>query len=435
VQFAGRLITKKRIPDALRIIRVFIYDPDPYLPGKDPDDPEAKYNEHKRIEAGEELSSLTSVRGWCGWMLMRCAVLSGRDQISEIIRLTEQLLLDENYYVVHMGCFALSQLAQNRLTVLPDNKDVLFLNNDREKALRMAKDIERLAFGIMDRFISWPELVRKAMAKSILSTFGRIGALNEADALRLVTFLSKQTPELIGEAASIFIYFAEFRRDDYRSWKFFSPGLYDDLGPEKYDAGKFREILIDTIKRLQREDKKACFRFAASFENIIRVERGSNAEGGALTKMVLSYFDLLTNVYDNGIFHVIYETILKKMDSDDEDFDGWHSLFLKCINVEKDFYANNFVPGITTEMHWWPYFQTSKILEKIYDRNGKDKFIIAAQVVFYFPEGIRVEESKTVVDILETMVREGADQRATEILRRLFERNPSKYWDRRKSRK
>jgi hypothetical protein len=123
------------------------------------------------------------------------------------------------------------------------------------------------------------------------------------------------------------------------------------------------------------------------------------------------------------------------MDSDDEDFDGWHSLFLKCINVEKDFYANNFVPGITTEMHWWPYFQTSKILEKIYDRNGKDKFIIAAQVVFYFPEGIRVEESKTVVDILETMVREGADQRATEILRRLFERNPSKYWDRRKSRK
>jgi len=432
VQFAGRLITKKRIPDALRIIRVFINDPDPYLPGKDPGDPEGKYNEHKKIESGEEPHSLTSVRGWCGWMLMRCAVLNGRDQISEVIQLSEKLLLDENYYVIHMGCFAVSQLARNRLTVMPDNKEVLFLNNDRETALRMAKDIERLAFGLIDRFITWPELVRKAMAKSVLSIFGHIRALNEADALRLVTFLSRETPELMKESASIFIYFAEFRRDYYWNWKFFSPGLYDDLGAEKYDAEKFRKILVDTIERLQREDKKACFGFAASFENIIRNECGVTPEGRALTKMVLGYFDLLTNVYDNGIFHLIYETILKKMDSDDEDFDSWYSLYFKCIEVEKDFYEANCEPGTTTGMYWWPWFSTSRMLETIYDRGGKEKFIRAAQVVFSFPREVRVEESETVVSILETMAKADADERATEIYKRLFEKNPSKYWDRMK---
>ena len=154
----------------------------------------------------------------------------------------------------------------------------------------MAKDIESLAFGLIDRFITWPELVRKAMAKNVLSIFGHIRALNEADALKLVTFLSKQTPEFIQEAASIFIYFAEFRKDDFLNWKFFSPGLYDDLGPEKYDAGKFRKILVDTIEHLQKEDKKACFGFAASLENIIRDKCGSNTERRALTKMVARLF-------------------------------------------------------------------------------------------------------------------------------------------------
>jgi hypothetical protein len=434
VQFAGRLITKKKIQDALRIIRVFINDPDPYLPGKDPHDPEGKYNEHKRIEAGEEQSTLTSVRGCCCWMLMNCAVLDGRDWIPEVMQLSEKLLLDENYYVVHMACFAIRQLARNRLTVLPDNRDVLFLNNDREKALNMAKSIERLAFGLTDRFATWPALVRKAMAKSVLSILGHIRALNEADALRLVTFLSQQTNELINEAASLFIYFAEFRKDDFRNWKLFIPGRYDDLGAERYDAEKFRKILRNTIDRLQRkEDTKACFGFAASFEHIIRGESGSNAEGCPLTKMVLSYFDLLTNVYDHTIFHLIYEVIGKKMDSYDEDFESWYDLFTKCIQVEKNFYDANFVASKTTEMYWWPSSSTSRMLETIHTRGGKDKFIVAAQVVFSFPREVRVEESEAVVAILENMAKVDADEHAVEILRRLFKKNPSKYWDRRKS--
>lgn len=52
VQFAERLAINKKIEKALRIVNVFINDPDPFLPGKDPEDKEDIYNEHKRIENG-----------------------------------------------------------------------------------------------------------------------------------------------------------------------------------------------------------------------------------------------------------------------------------------------------------------------------------------------------------------------------------------------
>ena len=72
-------------------------------------------------------------------------------------------------------------------------------------------------------------------------------------------------------------------------------------------------------------------------------------------------------------------------------------------------------------------------MKTIYARSGKEKFIRAAQVVFSFPIEMRVEESETVVSILETMTKVDDDKRAKEILKRLFEKNPSKYWDMMKS--
>ena len=57
---------------------------------------------------------------------MKCSVLDGRSQVLEVIELTKKLINDQNYYVVHMACFALEQIACNRLTVLPSNRDILF---------------------------------------------------------------------------------------------------------------------------------------------------------------------------------------------------------------------------------------------------------------------------------------------------------------------
>jgi len=37
---------------------------------QNPHDPENTYNEHKKIENGEGTPIITSVRGWCGWVLV-----------------------------------------------------------------------------------------------------------------------------------------------------------------------------------------------------------------------------------------------------------------------------------------------------------------------------------------------------------------------------
>ena len=187
VQFAVRLATHKKISDAVRIIRVFIKDPDPYLPGENPNDKEDKYNEHKQILEGKDPHTITSVRGWCGWALMKCSISYGRKQIQEIIDLTKILIEDKNYYVVNMACSALSQLATNRLTVLLDNPDVFFFNDDKKKALKLSKEVENMAFSLLDRLMTWSEPAQKAMTKIVLHAFDPIRSLNEVDSLRLVT--------------------------------------------------------------------------------------------------------------------------------------------------------------------------------------------------------------------------------------------------------
>ena len=47
--------------------------------------------------------------------------------------------------------------------------------------------------------------------------------------------------------------------DAYKDWKFAMPGLYDDLIINKKDAEEFKKIMLDVIKRLQKEDVENVF--------------------------------------------------------------------------------------------------------------------------------------------------------------------------------
>ena len=393
VQFAARLATKRKISEAVRIIRVFIDDPDPYLPGKDPNDHKDEYNEHRRIEEGNEPHTIRSVRGWCAWALMKCSVLEGRDQISEIIKLVKTLSVEkdsdgnyreENYYVIHMTCFALAQIAKNRLTVLPSDKNTLFFNDDKEKALRLAREVENIAFIMLDRFMSWPEPVRKAMAKSILHVFSPIRALNEANSLKLVQALSKLPKEALEESAPLFIYYAELRKDAYKEWKFSMPGLYDDLGPDKYDSGKFKNLLIEIIRRLQEIDPDSGFRFASSIEHMMREMAVKDSED-KYTKLALEYFDLLTGVYGHRIYSLIYLVIRDKLERSDKYTDKWYSLLIKCLKIEEDFYKKEVKAGSASKIHWYPTLHHPRILELVNEKIGQEKFMEAAGIFFLSP--------------------------------------------------
>jgi hypothetical protein len=436
VQFAVRLSRKKKIAEAIRIIRVFIGDPDPYLPGKDLNDPKDEYNEHKRIEEAKEPHTITSVRGWCGWALMNCSVLEGRDQIPEVIELVKKISVakdsdgnykEQNYYAIHMACFALAQIAKNRLTVLPSDKNTLFFNDDTEKALRLAQEVESMAFILLDRLISWPEPVQKAMAKSILHAFDPIRALNEANSLRLVDGLSSLPVEVLEESAPLFVYYAELRKDQYKNWKFIMPGLYDDLGPDEYDSEKFKKILINIIKKLQDRNPDSCFRFASSVEHMMREMAVRDDEKDKYTKLAFQYFDLLADVYGHRIYTLIYRVIRDRLEKPDKYTDKWYALLIKCLKIEKDFYEKEVKAGNASKVHWYPTLLHPRILELVNEKIGQGKFMEVAGIFFSFPKELELHESEKLVSIIKNLSKTEKDAKI--IIEYLRDKNPSKYWD------
>lgn len=427
VQFAERLARNKKIEKALRIVNVFINDPDPYLPGKDPEDPENEYNEHQRIENGEEPHSITSTRGWCGWVLMKCSVLAGRDYVKDIIGLTKQLTEDKNWYAKHMACFALSQLTQNRLTVLPDNRKVLFFGKDKEEALKRAKRVEKIAFNLLADIAKAPDNVKKALAKSTLTAFDHIRILNEKDALVFVNTLKKFPDEAIAEAAPLFIFFAEFRKDAFKDWKWKTDKYYNDLGPDKYDDKKFKKILLEVMDKIEPKHR---FSFAAQFEHLLRDLDCKQEDAERLFNVGYHYLDHLAEEYNHDLSNIIYMTIKNEMVKKHH-FDKWHALYLKYLEKEKEFYKDNFKSEKSMEMYWWPSYYNEDILLLIHQKLGKDKFLEAFDIITQFPKELEIHASDKIISLLDGFPKTNKTVKA--IVGRLFEKDPSKYYELRNS--
>lgn len=424
VQFAVRLAHYKKINEALRIVRIFINDPDPYLPSEDPEDREGEYNEHKVIEEnGEEPHATSSVRGLCAWVLMKCVILDGRDYIPEIIDLTEQLTKDKNYYVKHMACFALSQLAQNRLTVLPENRNILFFNDNQRKALEMAKRVEQIAFNLLNDIAKSPPNVQKALARSILIVFNHIKALNENNALSFLNIIKEFPKEVISEAAPLFIYYAEFRKTAFKDWRWTMPGLYDDLSPDKYDDQKFKKILIDILSKISPEQR---YSFVVQFEQLVRNNDFKSEEDKRNFNIAYKYFKRMSDVYEREVFSVIYKAIEENMEKN-TNFDKWYQLLKTCLNKEKEFYCDSLKPDKAGEMHWWHYYDSGELLSIVYKYGGNERFLEILDIITSFPKEIVFNITDEAVALLQNFPK--ANNRVKTIIDFLFQRNPSKYYE------
>lgn len=416
VQFASKLAAKKQITEALRIVALFVNDPNPD-------------KQSKTITRGNESTTIESVRGWCGWVLERCAGIDGRKNISETIVLVKRLLNDENYYVVGMACSALAFVAQNRLAVLKEDGNIFFLDDDKKTALEMAKDIEKLAFDLLNRFMLWPPLVQKAMAKkTILNVFSTIKSLNEQEALHLMTKLSSQSipVEVMAEFADIFIYYAEFRKDSYKDWKLGLPGLYDDIALIKYEVEIFQELFVKVIERVKKDASDKCPSLIVSVEymtqGIAKMIWGiEKCEGVAI-----KYFNMFADVYIPENFNLLYR-LIKDNFSTSNHLTLWFHLLIKCLRVEKEFYEKLKASGELTHTRWPQTLYHSSILKLIYEKMGQDKFMQAARLYFFFPEEIMLHESEDIITIIRTLNKTAYQAEVQEITNSLFIRNPAKY--------
>jgi len=428
VHFAGKLADIKEITGAMRIIRAFIDDPDPYSTDENLDDI------HKNVEKPDFVNSSqggAGVRGWCGWVLMKCAVLEGREYIPEIIKLSKKLVEDKNHSVISMGCLALEKIAKNRLTVLPEDKGRLFFNDDKKTALQMAKNVELIVFELLSRFALWPYLTQKKMAKDIVQVLSTIRTLTEKDALLFVKILNSLPEEIEAEFAHLLIYYAEFRKNSYANWKLNIATLYDDLSPDRYDDRPFKKNLIERIQKIQEVNPDSCFNFTTQIEYVMREMAENKNKMIEGEKFALKYFNLLTHKYSYSTFNLVYAEIENKISASSL-YTEWFDLLIQCLQAEKLFYDDQVQAGNGMQLRSCWILHHSNILELVYHHKqlGGAKFIQAAEFFFFFPKEVNLCESEKIISILTTLVTNdsGQKERAKNIINKLCERNPSAYF-------
>ncbi len=210
------------------------------------------------------------------------------------------------------------------------------------------------------------------------------------------------------------------------------PGLYDDLGPDQYDASKFEKILLDTINKLSQDDPDNCFSIASSAEHAMRELATTDAERKLYTELALKYFDLVTKKYGHHIFTLVYGVIEKKLVTPDEFSERWLALFMKCLNIESKFYEDMRASGNFEKVRWYPSLYHSKILDLINKVFGQEKFMQAAKIFFSFPKELELYETDEVVTAINELAKK-KDKVAAKIIDALIARNPSKYWPLRKN--
>lgn len=410
VKFAELLLENGLIDKAIKIVEIFVSDPDPYLPEDDPNSRDT--NEHARIERGEGDPTITSVRGWCAWVLMKSSTLKGRPYIDKIIDLVEKLTKDENYYVQHMACFALSQLANVRLTHIEGKKE-LFLDSDKIKALKKAKRIEKIAFDLLDRMAQYNSKPKKALAKSILSVFGAIRSLNQDDALRFTTtFHDNFPPEAIGEAAPLFIFFAEFRENAYKDWEWKADGLYDDLA--QFDSTAFKKILENLAGSNNVEIRK---QFAFKFSVL-------PDEGEELFDVSLKYLNIIADQeYDDDVFRAIFTYFVPRQI--DKHFEETYALWKKCIEKEVKALNKNYEKKIPNSVPNWIEQYHGDILLKIKDEIGEETFLTDLELFTKFPKGVNLYGIASAIGILRNFAKD--NKKVEEIYDSLIERDPAYY--------
>jgi len=429
VEFATALAKNKKIKEAMRIIEIFINDSDPCTPQKiDPKDPEDKYDKHKQIINGEGTNTVTSVRGKCAWALMNCIGLAGREYLEKIIYLTEKLTNDKNYYIQEQSCVTLSRLAQVRFSIMPENKEELFFNQDKEKALNMAKKIEEIAFDLLDKFLSLDQKPRNVLMNQLLRVFDGLKSINQKSAENFLNSVLKCNEEVISEAVPLFIYFAEFRHRYYHNWKWSLPGLFDDLAD--FNNENFKSLLIDVIKK---RNPKINANFAWHFNDIVKNAMGKGDSRGLKNiieydeafEMANNYLNIIAEGYDKQSFERIYRFIKGNID---KHFEECYALWRKCLHKERDFIEKNLNSTDARRMHWWPFDKNGEILVIIKEEAGNEDFLNSFKFLLDYPIKYYFPDIDKALKILEELPKK-YNKEVNELFQKLVTKEP-KHFDR-----
>jgi len=78
-------------------------------------------------------------------------------------------------------------------------------------------------------------------------------------------------------------------------------------------------------------------------------------------------------------------------------------------------------------MYWWPSYYNEDILILIHQEAGKDKFLNAFGIITSFPKELEIYDTDKIISLLDKFPK--SNKTVQTIVSRLFEKNPSKYYE------
>ena len=420
VKIAEELAKGGEIAKALRIVQCFIDDPDPLMPEEEKTAKDLEYNEHKRIMDGNGCPTIDTVRGWCAWVLMHCMNMELKkvdNGIDIVIDLTAKLSgkSEKNYYIKHMACFPLARLAQLRLTHIGDGK-TLFLDDDLTIALKKAKYIERMAFDLLDEISSisgeFETNIKKELSKNLLHVFGNIRTLNTKDAKLFVdTIVNKFPSESIKEASALLLFYAFYRKDAYKKWKWSVKGFYDDLNDfdDKYFKGKL-DSLIEAGNDVVRDGLSWQFFLISDLRN---PHDKSDKEVARDFALALFYLKRFLKKFDEHSYSHVYRFIRENIENH----------FDECYSLWKDW----FKLGYTVEDLQSHFLDLESNILLVKERKGDNEFFKLLDMVMKWPRMKYLYNFPKIAVVLVDFPK--TDDRVKKVFEFLIELNPDRYYD------
>ena len=298
----------------------------------------------------------------------------------------------------------------------------------------MSKRIEGIAFDLLRDISKLPINARKVLGKSILKVFNHMRELNQDDALKLIKTLEKFPEEVIGEAAPLFIYFTELRRDNFRDWKWKIPGLYDDLG--NFDSKPFQQFLEKIInKKKSKINSQFSWHFYELIEKSVpdKLEVKNFLKYNKAFEISHKYLSIVSNYYDQQTFSHIYRFIEDNFEKKPKEC---YQLWKKCLVKEKMVIKKKIQEGKANEVYYWLNYENGKILVKVKEKGRVKEFLDSFEFLLDYPKELIIGDINEVVNILERVPkRKRYIEQVSRIFNKLIARNPNFYDIREKWRK
>lgn len=295
VRLGEWLLDKERYTDAIWLIDKFIDDPDPGEPQDYQGAPE--FNYHVKIQAGEEISHITTVLGHLAWVIQKLCFKN--EYLAQSLGYTGRLLSHSNYYVKLQTLVALGAIAGRR---------ILLSGYGKRPYCEDYKKFHEMVFSVLKLLGENPKL--RALAKRIPDIFYYYKDLSTDEAMEVLDVL-----ESVSNSAFLFVYFGIYRKDHYKEQ------------PIRFNHVTLHKRFIALLNSRHPRHSEFHSSFAWIFRDIID-------KNPTELKTIKPYFELLLKQpYERNLYHNIQYFFQKWIDKEPDLCIRWFDLMMHGIVI------------------------------------------------------------------------------------------------------